>query len=373
MSGWYPVPENPTHGIFVQRHAMAVSTLHDVAVLYTTGTIDRSQKSFSSGNKKFSEHLYFFDKTGKTAYSKFKTLKSLYEQGFEKLIREWGKPDVIHLSVVFPAGVFALQLSKKYKIPLVITEHWTGYLPEDGSYKGVVKKIATKKIVAGASAICPVTKHLAKHMKQHGLNGNYFIIPNVVDTDFFMPGKKTKPTENTVFLHLSSLDERQKNPRSIIDAFKLLSDENQHVSLLMAGDGNNIHDLEKYAASIGVKKQKIEFHFSPLKKELVKIMNSVNVLVLNSNYENLPVVLLEAMSCGLPVISSDVGGINEYVNSKNGILFSPPSTNALLNSMKKYIHEKKNFNADYIREFAIKNFSVDVIAEQYNKVYQTIS
>jgi glycosyltransferase involved in cell wall biosynthesis len=371
MSSWYPVPQNPTHGIFVQRHARAVSRLHDVCVVYCTGVAEEASDTFTN-EENFREYIRFYDKRGLNGFQKFFRLRKLYDETVEQIIKQWGKPDVIHLNVVFPAGIFALRLSKKHKIPLVITEHWTGYLPEDGSYRGFVKKWVTKKIVAAARIVSPVTHHLANAMRNHGLQANYKPVPNVVDTDLFSPAE-TKTNGAIAFLHLSSFDERQKNPKSVIEAFLKLNNEFSETTLVMAGDGDNIEKLEKYAAEKGIAGNGIQFIFRPQGKDLVNLFHRANALVLNSNYENLPVVILEAMSCGLPVISSAVGGISEYVNEKNGILFSPPSTENLYSAMKKFILKKESFDRKFIRSFAVENFSNAVIARRYEEIYNTIT
>lgn len=59
-----------------------------------------------------------------------------YQLGYKKLFDQKSAPNLIHLNVVLPAGLFVLHLHKKLNIPYVVNEGWTGYLKEDGSYKG---------------------------------------------------------------------------------------------------------------------------------------------------------------------------------------------------------------------------------------------
>src|ERR1043166_7189653 len=145
ISSWYPVAHNPTHGIFVKRHAEAVSLLNDVCVLYCSGATE-NQSFITEDNAHFREYVYLYDKRGKTAWKKYRSLSKLYEAGFEKILKEWGRPDLIQLNIIFPAGIFAERIARKYKIPYVISENWTGYHPEDGSYKGLVKRKVSENI-----------------------------------------------------------------------------------------------------------------------------------------------------------------------------------------------------------------------------------
>lgn len=366
LSSWYPVPNNPTHGIFVKRHAEAVSMLNEVYALYVYGSESLDEEVITHVSENFTEHLIQYKKNYTTSIGKYHQIKNIYEKSFKAVMEKHGRPDIIHLNVIFPAGIFALHLSNKYNIPLVITEHWTGYLPEDGSYQGIIKKYFTKKVVQKAKIICPVTMHLEDNMRRHGLTGNYKTIPNVVDTEFF--NANTISNEGLItFFHLSSLDERQKNPVSIIDSFLNIHKKHSNARLILAGDGENLNKLQKKYSH-----PSIEYYFRPLGEKLLKLYQRCDVFVLNSRYENLPVVLLEAMSCGKPVISSNVGGISEYINESNGILFSTSDVANLSVAMEKYIQIKYTFDAKTIRSLAIKSFSKKSIAACFDKIYNEL-
>ncbi len=88
-----------------------------------------------------------------------------YDLGFENIKRERGLPQLIHLNVVLPAGLGVLHLHKKYKIPFVLNEGWTGYMKEDGSYKGFFVKYFTQKVIRAASCILPVSRDLMEAMQ----------------------------------------------------------------------------------------------------------------------------------------------------------------------------------------------------------------
>ena len=119
MSSWYPVPDNPTHGIFVKRHAQAVSLLNDVCVLYCVGVNEENKKNIINKNAHFTEYIYFYDKRKKSALAKYKVLEKLYDAGFNKIQSDWGKPDVIQLNIIFPVGIFVERIARKNKIPYV--------------------------------------------------------------------------------------------------------------------------------------------------------------------------------------------------------------------------------------------------------------
>jgi glycosyltransferase involved in cell wall biosynthesis len=88
-----------------------------------------------------------------------------------------------------------------------------------------------------------------------------------------------------------------------------------------------------------------------------------------SRVENLPCVILEALSCGLPVISSDVGGIREWINDTNGVLVKPDDGAALLNALVSMLDNYSKYDRQSLHQFAVDHFSQDVIAKQFHDIY----
>ena len=81
------------------------------------------------------------------------------------------------------------------------------------------------------------------------------------------------------------------------------------------------------------------------------------------------IVLIEAISCGLPIIATDVGGITEYFDSTHGFIINPGDTNALSTAMKEIILNSDNFDKIRMRNHAIEKFSISTISSQFNDLY----
>lgn len=371
ISSWYPNPKNKTHGVFVKRNAEAVALHNKVAVIHVFGheSFKDEIKIESSIENNVYEVFVLYKKKKSDLLSKFNNYKKRYSLGLDFLIKNWGKPDLLQVNVAFPVGIAGMMISEKLNIPYVVSEHWTGYLPEDGSFTGFVKRFLTRKIIRHASSVITVSEHLKKAMMVHRLRGNYTVIPNVVNTSVFNY-KEAPEKPRFSFLHVSSLDPAQKNVEGIINVFKKLNKETPLTELYIVGNGENKKALEEKAGQL--LNRSIFFSGQKMDSELVVEFQNADCLLMFSNYENLPVVILEALCCGVPVLSSDTGGISEHINENNGYLVKAKDETALLSSMKKVISEYKKFDRKRISEDACARFNYDTIGKEFTGVYNEV-
>ena len=103
--------------------------------------------------------------------------------------------------------------------------------------------------------------------------------------------------------------------------------------------------------------------------QVAKEMQRSSALLLFSRFENLPCVMLEALCCGLPVISSRVGGIAEVINDSNGILVESDDVPALADAMERMCRDHSNYDRVKIAEAAAAKFSYDTVGRQYLEAY----
>ena len=296
ISSWYPNKLEPTNGNFVQRHAEAVSTLHDVEILHAIG--DRAQQEKFIFDDKIINSLrtlIVYYKQTQNPVLNFVRRMQAYKKGFLRL----NKPDLVHANVLQNNMLFAAYLKHKYKIPFVVTEHWSGFLQINRHRLSKLQLFTAKKIAEKASFLLPVSQYLSKDLKSAGIQTKMEVIENVVDTDLFHI-KKTTPAKFT-FLHISNLI-GIKNPDKIIAAAVRLSKEFSNFELQIGGDGD-VDTLNKL-----IKSQHAEgfIRTFPMltSKEVSDKMRNSNCFILFSVYENFPCVLLESLSTGTPAIAT---------------------------------------------------------------------
>jgi L-malate glycosyltransferase len=375
ISSWYPNKNDPTHGIFNTYFAQAAAINNKVSVLHVC-----SSKTLSTDfecvayNENGIETLIVYYKKIQSSFSfisllikRNKILKA-YNLGYKKLTEKVGIPDLIQLNVIMPAGIGAYHLSKKHNLPYVINEGWTGYCPEDGNYKGLLLKYFTKKIVSQAKALMPVSDFLKQAMLAHNLKGNYFIVPNVVDTELFVIQDVHIGEVTTKYLHISSLDDKQKNVSGIIRALEKAHRQHSNIELTIVGDGEEKSTLQALARELNVENS-IQFKGHVLGKELVHEINAHHVLIMFSNYETFCLVVAEALACGKPVITSNAGGLTSEISPMQGITVNRKDEGQLRDAIIHFAHHKNKYNKEELRTFILQNYTKEKVGKTLTGVY----
>ncbi|MBN2237481.1 MAG: glycosyltransferase [Bacteroidales bacterium] len=371
---WFPHTKDPMFGLFVKKHAEAVSLFRQVAVVYVQGLVDLDNVSKVEISEKPNYYsITYYYRNSKC--SVWNVLRYFYYnlRGFLAVKTIFGKADAVHVHILTRLGLFAFFLKAVYGIPYLITEHWSRYQTIPGTYTGCFRKNSSSIVVKYASAVLPISENLATAMKSHKLNnGNYHIVPNVVDDGFFQKKSRNSASQITTFIHVSTFEDRSKNIRGILKSLKLLSERNSDFLFWFVGDGMDFDKMKQFSDALGLDSSKVLFLGLKEGVELIELYNRADYLVLFSRFENIPVVINEALSCGLPVISSNVGGVSEYINETNGFLVDSEDTYGLSDILQQVIVKAPSFNKLKIQEKAIKKFSYSSVGNQLNKIYNSI-
>ena len=374
---WYPHRYDPMMGLFIERHGLSVLPHADISVLYVHDDEKLTKRSYEIVTSKeglFTVRVYFKKSMIKPRF--LANLINLYRffrshiSGFKIIKNEYSKPDLLHVHVLTRCGIIALIYKIFTGVPYAITEHWTRYLPNTDSYYGGLRKWLTRIVVKHAGAVMPVTANLRDAMIAKGLkNKNYIVIPNVVDVEKFKPAPKVYDPNIKSLVHLSCFTDKQKNISGILRIMKKLSEKRDDFFLKLIGDGEDFIAMKSMSDELGLTGKFVEFTGLKEGEALVELLNQADLMIMFSNYENLPVVILESYSCGVPVISTRVGGIHEHLNDTLGRLTEPGNEDQFLEAIEEFLDNPKEYQSAKIREYALNNFSNEIIGNSIYNVY----
>ncbi len=380
LARWYPDRYDPMMGLFITRHAEVAAGFADVAVLYIHAApemlfgneIEHKIENGVATTLVYYGTKSFFPQFISKRFSGFLYVLA-FIKGFRFLRKSWGKPDIIHVNVLTRLGLFALWLRKFQGIKYVITEHWSRYLPITGTYKGLLRKCLTKFVVRNAAAVSTVSVNLANAMKSHGLlNKNYMVLPNVVDTDAYTPVLDKSASNKKRFIHISCFEDRSKNISGLLRTICELAKLRNDFECVMVGEGIDLEKMKTLAIELGLPETIVQFTGLLEGADVVAAYQSADFMVMFSNYENMPVVISESFSCGIPVVASAVGGISEYINIDNGRLVPAGDEAALLESINLMLDHFADFDKQKIRQNAVAIFGKQSVAQRLKELYDYV-
>lgn len=376
IPGWYPTWQDPFTGDFIQRHVKAAGLYMSQVVLYIVKdqaqTLTRIETRYRQLTENIVEITVMYPQKKNQWFDKISsnvTYVSLLRTYADIIKSRWGKPLLLHSYIVVRGGIGGLLLSKKWKIPFILSEHWTIYFPEDPGYllkRNFIFGWMVKMVFQNVKQFLPVTDNLKRQVYTVVKTVPSTVIPNVVDTELFF-FKENITKENTFrFVHVSTMT-YQKNPEGLLRGFRKFSELYPRCCLWMVGPYSS--DILNYARKIGLDEDTVHFTDSVSYQDVAEILSLSKALVLFSRYENLPCVILEALCSGLPVISTNVGGISEVIDADNGILLNSEDESHLSDAFANIFKKYKNYNREKISFSATSLFSFKAVGGKINVVY----
>jgi len=229
--------------------------------------------------------------------------------------------DLIDAHFAFPDGVAARHLSRWFQIPFSVTLRGT----EPGHLRQPAKRVAIERVFAEASRVFAVSASLARVAGSHGAVANRLrVVGNGVDIDRFVriPQDRARarlgiPMGVPVIISVGGLVERKGFHRVIEQLPALLSRRPDLLFLVVGGaspEGDMSEALRAQVTRLGCDAS-VRFCGSIAPADLHVHLSAADVFVLATRNEGWANVFLEAMACGLPVVTTDVGGNAEVVSS----------------------------------------------------------
>lgn len=285
------------------------------------------------------------------------------------------KPDIIHGHVLTREILFSFYLSRKWGRPYLISEHWSRYFSENGTYRGWIRKRITRFLVTHSEGVIAVSRSLKKAMLGHDLSHeHFFIVPNLVDISVFTPMEVRNFQGKASILHVSCFNDKSKNISGFLDAVAIAFSSRTDFIVLLAGEGPDLESMKKYALNLGLGPDKVRFTGLRQNNDLIKLYQTSSFLVQSSRYETFGTVIVEALSCGLPVISAKTGIAAEIIDSGNGILLQDPGPVEMAAAIIHMLDIYTTFDPKKLHDLISGSFSELAVTEKLAGIYrQTIS
>ncbi|CAI3196589.1 MULTISPECIES: glycosyltransferase [Clostridium] len=369
IPSWYSSKANKVHGSFFKEQFKALQNDGEkISVAYNEiwpitkfGKIKEKRKIDFQVEDNLRTYRYkdynYFPKNPMMFRSFNKRMDKLYKE----IVKKEGKVDIIHAHSCFWGGIAAAYISKKYNIPLVITEHsslkYAKYAKD--SYKQYIFD-AYKE----ADILISVGTGLKKEISEY-VDRDILVIPNMVDLNlFYIDNNKNK---KFTFFSCAFLEEG-KGMGDLIKAFSMAF-KGQDVILNIGGDGSTKNSLEELAKEINIDEQ-VNFLGALSREQVSEEMRKCDAFALPSEHETFGVVYIEALACGKPVIGANNGGAEDIIEEYNGIIANKNDVDSIKDALIEIKENYNIYNKNLIRKKVVDKYSEEVLVECIKGVYK---
>jgi len=160
----------------------------------------------------------------------------------------------------------------------------------------------------------------------------------------------------------------------LLESFAKAFSGQDKIKLTIVGDGDERRRLEELTKELGIENQVV--YSGKAERDTIKeLLHSADGLVHSSSYETFGVVLIEALSCGLPVLSTRNGGAESILISEDCGILSESDVDNYAANLQQFMKKIKNSEYDkfVIRNYVVENFSISKVAVQYRHLYSDIT
>lgn len=294
------------------------------------------------------------------------------------------KPDVIHSHTFLAAGWEALRAARMLQVPIVGTNHWA--IGEFGTYMPLsaelFSRLSVKAVTQYYNRCAMVTapsRSVTDEMRQHGLRQPHCVVSNPIDTGLFRPASETQHqalkqqlgfTDATI-LYAGRLA-NEKNIDVLIRALPQVLNRVPDAMLALAGHGSARDRLVQLAQSRGVS-ERVRFMGTLDKAALADAYRAADLFAIASTSETQSMVLLQAMSAGLPAVGARWRALTEYVDEQAGLLATPGDHEDFAEKMTTILRDapqRQQMSAHATR--VSQRYSISHVTDTWEAIYTDI-
>ncbi|NVK53922.1 MAG: glycosyltransferase [Flavobacteriaceae bacterium] len=373
IPSWYPTPERPLHGSFFQEQAQFLNGKEGIEIRVLYG----KKKSYPLFQWIWVYLISFFKKSWVISgelvqqdppalgfpfpanrripdFLQIDLERRLFWKAYQSLIRSGWKPDLIHAQSGMDAGIYAHYISSLTKIPFVILEHQVFVFHYYSKQRATLVMDAFK--AAKKTAAVSYDERRQVMMNQPACNPE--VIWNLVNEDNYKIDLEKRNKIFTVVTILNSLP--IKGAVEFLEAMAIVICRDPSVRFIMVGKGadeNSIHPAENLFVR---KSRELEIfdhgEFLPFvpREKISDVLNQAHIFVSSTIQEPHGIAVREAMMCGLPVVSTANGGVEDSIQAQTGLVVPVRDAKAMADAILQLKENYQGYSPENIRAVAVE-------------------
>ncbi|MDO9573752.1 MAG: N-acetyl-alpha-D-glucosaminyl L-malate synthase BshA [Candidatus Contubernalis sp.] len=285
--------------------------------------------------------------------------------------------EILHAHYAIPHSLcayLARQIAENNSLKVVTTLHGTDItlVGSDPSFREI-----TAFSINQSDAVTAVSHSLKEEtVKFFPECGEPQVIYNFVDTHLYIPGEKNRclvhyrKGKEKILLHISNF----RPVKRVFDVIKIFHKVHEELParLFLVGDGPDRYEASLLTEKLGIKDK---VHFLGNHDEILEVLQGADVLLMPSEKESFGLAILEAMSCGVPVVASRIGGIPEVINhGETGLLYPVGDVEGMAKGCLEIFTQTEVCHrfSQQARKRAVEMFDSSVIIKQYEELYRSV-
>lgn len=301
----------------------------------------------------------------------FALLCSTYGQAFEAIIAGGWTPDLIHAQCTYSGGIFAAYLGQRYSVPYYITEHQLFLIHTLSPFRQQLILDSLKC----ARRVVAVSAHQMKCILMHQPDCNVEVIWNLVNERLLQSSAAPRKVIFTIVT--VTYPNPIKDHLTFLKAMQLLKTDKVEFRFIMIGN-DSFHDLAAGNSDVFIADSRelgIEKYgeFIPFVKreDMAAILSNCDVFVCSSIAETFGVAAREAMLCGLPVVTTACGGVEDSITVQTGIVVPLKDPAAMASAILRIKSDPESYQPTVIREYIIRQCGSEAFIKRMEALYRS--
>jgi len=285
-------------------------------------------------------------------------------QLFNLAVQKWGRPDIIHAHVSLPAGYVAAQLGCEFGIPVIVQEHYTGFESDARFWWRTgcfVQEMG--RHIQGFYAVSP---GYADRIERTGLMNVTGVLPNPIDTGLFRTIPRANHQVPFQIVTAGNMDWR-KGTDLLFEALRLLL-PTMEWSLTLFGETDNSKTYAKWLDDPEFS-SRVSLRGKVSQEELARAYSRSDLYVVSSRIETANVSMLEAMACGVPVVTTRCGAPETLIDDSVGVSVKPNNPESLAEGILEVARNWGRYDSELLRRFVVERYSKPVVAKKVSDAY----